>query len=191
LCAKASQVFKLLSEIAQRLRANQAARALMPKDEYTTDDEARITVFQKQFRANAGSFGYESARIEDIEISRDSLVPCLAQLELREIRSDIKSDSSASDFVRLIWSYLLALHQTSVSPTMQGNHPGILLLDEPGQHSMAVDSQHALLKQLASESKLQSIVAASFDELEEVFQQATSGIEYKLIEWEGKLIRPL
>lgn len=55
---------------------------------------------------------------------------------------------------------------------------------------MAVDSQHALLKQLAGETNLQSIVAASFDEAEEVFRQATLGIKYTLIEWDGKLLRP-
>ena len=128
--------------------------------------------------------------IDEIEVGKDTLVPCLAQMELREIRTDIKSDSSASDFVRLIWSYLLALHQTSTTPSSPGNHPGLLMFDEPGQHSMAVDSQHALLKQLAGETNLQSIVAASFDEAEEVFRQATLGIKYTLIEWDGKLLRP-
>lgn len=191
LLAKAEDVFRRLSEIAIRLKKNQADRTRLPKNAYTEDDEARISVFQKQFRANAGSFGYESAPIGDIEISKDMLIPSLAQLELREIRTDIKSDSSASDFVRLIWSYLIALYQTSALQEVSGNHPGVLMLDEPGQHSMAVDSQHALLKQLASETKLQSIVAASFDETEEVFQQATAGVKYTLIEWDGKLIRPL
>ncbi|WP_157635227.1 hypothetical protein [Burkholderia ubonensis] len=65
------------------------------------------------------------------------------------------------------------------------------MFDEPGQHSTAADSQHALLKQLAGETGLKSIVAASFDETEEVFRQATEGIAFKLIEWEGKLLRPL
>ena len=180
-----------LVEISKRLTANQLARKEIPKSAYTAADEERISMFQKQFRANAGSFGYESAPIAEIEISRDNLVPCLSQLELRAIRTDIKSDSSASDFVRLIWSYLLALHQTSAHATMLGNHPGILLLDEPGQHSMAVDSQHALLQQLASQNSLQSIVAASFDEAEQVFVEATNGVTYQLIQWEGKLLRPL
>ncbi|MHA7119668.1 hypothetical protein ACWV16_03210 [Achromobacter xylosoxidans] len=189
--SKASELFTRLSQIAKRLSLNQAARRSIPKESYTEADIERIGVFQMQFRANAGSFGYESAPIRDIEIGKDTLVPCLAQMELREIRTDIKSDSSASDFVRLIWSYLLALHQTSSTPSSPGNHPGLLMFDEPGQHSMAVDSQHALLKQLASESNLQSIVAASFDEAEEVFRQATEGIQYSLIEWGGKLIRPL
>lgn len=188
---KATELFRLLGHIAVRLIANQTARRAMPKEVYSPADIERIKHFQLHFRANAGSFGYESARIDDIEIGKDTLVPCLAQMALREIRTDIKSDSSASDFVRLIWSYLLALYQTSTTPSSPGNHPGLLMFDEPGQHSMAVDSQHALLKQLASETNLQSIVAASFDEAEEVFRQATLGIQYTLVEWEGKLLRPL
>lgn len=186
-----NKVMPLLDELAIQLANNQAGRKRLPKDAYSSDDEARIHVFEKYFRANAGSFGYESAPIKDIELSRDNLVPCLSQLELREIRrSDIKSDSSASDFVRLIWSYLLALYQTSSHSSVKGNHPGMLLFDEPGQHSMAVDSQRALLLQLAGEAGLQSIVAASFDESEAVFQQATIGVTYKLIQWDGKLIQP-
>lgn len=189
--AKATELFKRLGLIATRMGANQAARRSMPKETYSAADIERINRFQLNFRGNAGSFGYESVPIREVEIGKDTLVPCLAQMELREIRTDIKSDSSASDFVRLIWSYLLALYQTSATASTQGNHPGLLMLDEPGQHSMAVDSQHALLKQLASETGLQSIVAASFDEAEEVFRQATQGIQYTLIEWDGKLLRPL
>lgn len=188
--SNAIRQFAKLEQIANRLNANQKARKEIPREVYSERDIERINRFQLNFRANAGSFGYESAPIREIEISKDTLVPCLAQMELREIRTDIKSDSSASDFVRLIWSYLLALHQTSSSISPLGNHPGLLMFDEPGQHSMAVDSQHALLKQLANERGLQSIVAASFDEAEEVFRQATHGIKYTLIEWDGKLLRP-
>lgn len=188
---KAIELIRQLEAISVQMQKNQNARKRLPKDAYTDDDYARIDLFQKNFRANAGSFGYESAPIAEVEISRDNLVPCLAQMELREIRTDIKSDSSASDFVRLIWSYLLALHQTSSTPSFEGNHLGVLMFDEPGQHSMAVDSQHALLKQLAGEPNLQSIIAASFDENEDVFRQATDGITYKRIEWEEKLLQPL
>lgn len=188
--AKASELFARLAEIATRMKANQESRRSMPREIYSAVDLERIRRFQLNFRANAGSFGYESAPIDEVEIGKDTLVPCLAQMELREIRTDIKSDSSASDFVRLIWSYLLALYQTSASDSSLGNHPGFLMFDEPGQHSMAVDSQHALLRHLANENALQSIVAASFDEAEEVFRLATQGIQFTLIEWDGRLLRP-
>ncbi|MCL9856031.1 hypothetical protein M0F12_19950, partial [Ralstonia solanacearum] len=116
-------------------------------------------------------------------------------LELREIRSkaqtSLTADSSASDFVRLIWSYLLALYQTSATRGFEGNHPGLILMDEPGQHSMRSSSQHALLQLLSGERRLQSIVAASFDENESVFIEATAGLDFKLIRWEGKVVQPI
>ncbi|MDY6946988.1 MAG: hypothetical protein SXG53_14825 [Pseudomonadota bacterium] len=181
-----------LQVLAQRLTANLSARENLPRDYYSNNDQDRISLFEKNFRSNAQSFGYESAQISQIRVNHDTLVPTLADLELRQIsKADIKSDSSASDFVRLIWSYLLSLYQTSAHRTINGNHPSILLMDEPGQHSMAEDSQHALLKQLSSEKKLQSIVAASFDESESVFRRATDGVPHKLFRWDGKLIRPL
>ena len=191
------QAAALLSDllgVAARLANNQTARKALPKDVYSEQDLLRIGLFEKNFRSNASSFGYESAEIRDIRISTDTLTPILADLELRSIskpKASLVADSSASDFVRLIWSYLLALYQTSATPGFEGNHPGVLLMDEPGQHSMRSISQHALLQLLSGQGKLQSIVAASFDENESVFREATAGLEYTLIEWEGKVIQTL
>ena len=64
-------------------------------------------------------------------------------------------------------------------------------MDEPGQHSMRSASQRALLQLLIAQRGLQAIVAASFDENESVFREATTGLEFKLIQWEGKVIQPL
>lgn len=184
-----------LEAVATRLANNQTARKALPKDAYSERDLARISLFEKNFRSNASSFGYESAEIRDIRISTDTLTPILSDLELRQIiskpKASLVADSSASDFVRLIWSYLLALYQTSATRGFEGNHPGVLLMDEPGQHSMRSSSQHALLQLMSGQGKLQSIVAASFDENESVFKEATAGLEFKLIQWEGKVIRPL
>lgn len=192
--AKKSAELKL---VADRLAANQLARRDLPPKQYSASDERRIALFEKNFRANAGSFGYESvSNIGEIEISRETLVPGLAQMELRQIlrkqpKTDIKADSSASDFVRLIWSYLLGLYQTSANIHTPGNHLGVILFDEPGQHSMRWESQRELLLRLAAEPSLQSIVAASFDESESMFRDVMENVQHKLISWEGKLIRPL
>ena len=182
--------------IADRLAANQADRRALPKETYSDVDVSRISLFEKNFRGNAASFGYESAEIADIRISLDTLTPILAELELREIlrpkvQTSLTADSSASDFVRLIWSYLLAMYQTSATRGFEGRHPGLLLMDEPGQHSMRSASQRALLQLLIAQRGLQAIVAASFDENESVFKEATAGLEFQLIQWEGKVIRPL
>lgn len=202
-----SEIITQLTKIAIRLRDNQSARATLPKEYYSYEDLRKIRVFEKQFRANASSFEYKSARVEDIRINDDTLIPYLANMELREIGvepaklkalkaqaqtgTDIKADSSASDFVRLILSYLLALHQASSLPDGGGRHPGLILLDEPGQHSMAQSSQRALLQILTANPGLQGIVAASFDESPEVFREVTEGIKFELIELGEKSICPL
>ena len=195
--SQAAGLLEQLRVVSERLAVNQAARRELPKDNYSPTDLSRIAYFENFFRSNASSFGYESAAIKDIRISLDSLTPILSEIELREIikakgqPTSLTADSSASDFVRLIWSYLLALYQASSMPQVKGNHPGILLMDEPGQHSMRAISQHALLQLLSGQAGLQSIVAASFDEMESVFLEATAGLEFQLIQWEGKVIRPL
>ena len=195
---QAGALLVTFGEIANRLAANQADRRALPRETYSKADVSRIELFEKRFRANASSFGYESAEIQDIRISLDTLTPVLEELELREIQraraqTSLTADSSASDFVRLIWSYLLALHQTSATPGFEGQHPGILLMDEPGQHSMRSASQRALMQLLIAERDLQAIVAASFDENESVFKEATEGLstKFELIQWEGKVIQPL
>ncbi|MGE8259595.1 MAG: hypothetical protein ACN6RJ_09255 [Stenotrophomonas sp.] len=183
-----------LASIADRLRTNQQMRTALPKNLYTDSDEATIGLFEKNFRANAGSFGYTSvANIRDVSINEKSLTPSLSDIELREYRQrpDIKSESSASDFVRLIWAYLIALYQASQMSKPNGHHLGFLLMDEPGQHSMSQESQRALFKTLIASPNLQSIVAASFDESPSIFRYVTDGVAHKLISWEGKLIGPL
>lgn len=190
---QAESIVADLVAVAARLKENQRQRRGLPKDVYSPEDMVRIDRFEKWFRSNASSFGYESADVKDIRISTDTLTPTLAEMELREIkdRTNLAADSSASDFVRLIWSYLLALYQTSAAHDVRGNHPGLLVLDEPGQHSMSSMSQRALLQLLSGEGGLQSIVAASFDQNESVFLDATAGLKFKLIRWEGKVIQPL
>lgn len=193
---QAAALISTFEEIADRLAANQVDRRALPKEAYSETDVSRISLFEKNFRGNASSFGYESAEIADIRISLDTLTPVLEELELREIlrpkvQTSLTADSSASDFVRLIWSYLLALYQTSATRGFEGQHPGLLLMDEPGQHSMRSASQRALLQLLIAQRGLQAIVAASFDENESVFKEATTGLEFQLIQWEGKVIQPL
>ncbi|NMS52598.1 hypothetical protein HKB18_02020, partial [Vibrio parahaemolyticus] len=116
------------------------------------------------FRKLATDFSYRSAKPQEIEINRETLIPYLKGLELREINTaaDIKADSSASDFVRLIWSYLISISR--VSEESKGNHLGVLLFDEPAQHSMSLGSVNQLLKNMAALQNVQCIVAASFEQ---------------------------
>jgi hypothetical protein len=102
------------------------------------------------------------------------------------VSTNIKSDASATDFVRLIWAYILSLYK--VSFVHNCNHPSIIIFDEPAQHSMAIQSFNILLQEFSNNSELQSIVAASFDESDDVFLVATKDTSFHLINIEKKLI---
>ncbi len=58
----------------------------------------------------------------------------------------MKFDSSASDNIRAIWSYTLALLKTSNEK--QGNHPQIVMFDEPGQHSIVTNDMVSLFNEI-------------------------------------------
>lgn len=195
-----------LTKLAEALKHNQNKRKLLPKDRYSEEDIRRIRRFSQNFRGNAGEFDYLSAEIGDIVFNEDSLLPQLSRLELREIldtpsdvttkaqaarNGNMAQNSSASDFVRLIWSYIMALYQTASSKDINGNHLGFIMMDEPGQHSMATKSQQALFRMLAKQSNFQAIVAASFDDLDAVFKESTDGVKFKYIHLDGKCIAPL
>lgn len=103
----------------------------MTQYELSYSDKVKLDRFEEHFRNLATDFSYRSAKPKEIEVNRETLVPYLKGLELREINgaADIKADSSASDFVRLIWSYLISICR--VSNEQNGNHLGILLLMSP------------------------------------------------------------
>lgn len=196
-------------ELSARFDQNQKARAALPQDHYSDDDLQKYSLFEKLFRSNVSSFDYHSAPVKDIKFNVANLLPELAKIELREIyrkdfsenkkssasstsksSSNIARESSASDFVRLIWSYILTLYETSAHFSVKGNHPGFILMDEPGQHSMATKSQLALFQKLSAEKGLQSIVAASFDDSEAAYREATQNVQFKLIHLGDKAIVP-
>ena len=101
-------------------------KEMLSQKRFAESDEETIKIFENNFVANLKDIKYTSiSNIGVIEISRDNYMPVID-------RFDMKFDSSASDNIRAIWSYTLALLQTSEKQT--GNHPGVLIL--MSQHSI-------------------------------------------------------
>lgn len=98
--------------------------------------------FKNDFISNLRDFKYTSiSNIGGIEISKDNYMPVIDKF-------DMKFDSSASDNIRAIWSYTLALLQTSKQ--YRGNHPGLIIFDEPTQHSIGADDAKAFFEKIVS-----------------------------------------
>lgn len=180
---------RLFPDIATRFRENELARKDLPKDNLSAADWKSVNHFATFFRGNASSFGYQSVLPADVNVNSHSLMPMLGDPELQVVNA--RTESSASDFVRLIWAYLIALFEAATFHGVHGHHLGVLLLDEPGQHSMGVQSMLALFQKLSGLNGLQSIVFASFENEEDNFKTATANVRLELVRWEGKLVRPL
>ena len=121
------------------------------KDEYSDQDLNKIKSLKNKFVTNLKNFGYRSIEPEqNISISTNTLLP--------EIMGyDLKFDSSASDHIRGIWAYTIALQEVSLE--YEGNHPKLLLFDEPNQHSIIEKDMRAFLSKIKSLNRnVQTIV---------------------------------
>jgi hypothetical protein len=85
-----------------------------------------------------------------------------------------------------MWAYYIALMSTSIQ--LGGNHPKLLMFDEPQQQSASTADFHEFLKSLASKKDAQSIVFASFQNSQADFDAATNGLDFNKIEGTGKFI---
>lgn len=103
----------------------------LPKDKFTENDKAKLFYLQNTFKSNLEEYQYTSiSNINSIEISNENYLPVIEGF-------DMKFDSSASDNIRAIWAYTMALLETSLKN--DGNHFGVLIFDEPAQHSIGSD----------------------------------------------------
>lgn len=156
-------------------------------NDYSIKDKEKIQDFNHNFTKALEAFKYESKPINTIRISTENYMP-LTQLDTGEIYN-IRFDSSASDFIRCLWAYYISLMQTSIK--YQGNHPNLLLFDEPKQQDMSEEGFKVFLRKLSEFSVAQTFVFASFENKDESFLSATEGIKFHLVKIDDKLIKPI
>ncbi|MBV7271634.1 hypothetical protein JMF89_04100 [Clostridiaceae bacterium UIB06] len=114
----------------------------MPKEKFSLSDLAKIQLLQDKFKYNLKEYRYTStSNVDNIEISKENYLPTIEDF-------DMKFDSSASDNIRAIWAYTMALLQTSLAK--QGNHFGSLIFDEPAQHSIGSEDMEKFFKSILS-----------------------------------------
>lgn len=117
-----------LLELSEQWKRFLEEKETIPKKKFSDSDIAKIKLLRKKFVHNLEKYGYKSiVSLNDINISEETYLPVVEEF-------DMKFDSSASDNVRAIWAYTIALMQ--VSAEKQGNHPNIVIFDEPKQHSV-------------------------------------------------------
>lgn len=131
---------------------------LLRKKPNSNGKELVINTLQAIIRTNLASFNFNPSAISSISISQQSLRP-------EQEGYDIVAETSASDYIRIIWAYTLALME--LAGEQEGiKHGGFVVFDEPRQHEASKISFANLIEK-SSDSKTYSgqvIFATSLDE---------------------------
>jgi hypothetical protein len=143
---------KDLQEIADDWASYLVKKEQLPEKGLSDNDEAKMKFFEKYFRKSLEVFGFSSvANPYLIRMARDLYVPVKDKI-------DMKFASSASDNIRAIWSYTLGLLETSNK--LGGNHPGLILIDEPAQHSIVQGDLDSLFNRIDNLTGFNQVIVA-------------------------------
>jgi len=161
------------------------ARRKLPQNILSVNDSAKLVRLQQFVVELLADFGFSSFNPELIQISEETYLPTREGF-------DLGFDTSASDGIRVIWSYLIGIFK--LSKVYSTNHPQVLIFDEPRQQEAKKVSFTKLLKEsvAACVGGGQIILATSEDE--DVLVAALGSSSYTLRSFpatDGKILRKL
>jgi hypothetical protein len=169
-------------ELSQEWMAIQAEMESLPSGDLSGDDEIKLAHLERLFVEQLASYRLSSVAPASMQISRESYKPIHEGF-------DIEFNNSASDLIRTHWAYLngmLEMGRTAIIP-----HPGLLILDEPGQQSIAwEDFRTFLVRAAVSKSFNQQVIVAT-SELSTRIQDALRGTEHTYLPFENKILQRL
>jgi len=141
-----------LKELSSRWNEYLEQKGKLPSGAISDSDREKITLLKTRFIDNLKRFNYSSlSSFDTIEISEESLLPMIDGFNM-------KFDSSASDGIRVIWAFIMALLQVSMEKN--GNHPGIIIFDEPAQQSIVSEDMENFINSVVELSGNCQIIIA-------------------------------
>ena len=137
-------------------------------------------------KRNLKRYHYSSlSSFDGIDISiNSSLLPTIDGF-------DMKFDSSASDGIRVIWAFTMALLQVSIEKG--GNHPGIIIFDEPAQQSIVPEDMKSFIETVVEIKKPFQIITAITLNSQELINiiNGLDASSHHTIQIEGKAFKAL
>jgi hypothetical protein len=171
--------YGLIADIRPLIDAAQHARERLlslPTERLDESDEARLGALETSVVSQLGEYGFRSFDVDTIGISHDTYLPTREGFDLGFV-------TSASDAIRIVWSYLLGLLE--VSKTFETNHPGLLMFDEPRQQAADPLSFQALLRRAAMDAADGAQILFATSEPEPSLAAFLDGLTYTQTTFEG------
>lgn len=185
-----NQLLEDLKELSEHWKKVVIDESKLPKNFFSLNDDEKLVFLEKQFKVLLKEFNYTSQQNEFIHISKENYLPVISKPFGDEIKDySIRFDSSGSDFIRCIWAYTFSLLDTSIK--FEGNHPRLIMMDEPKQQDAAIENFHTFLKRISLYVDSQVLIFASFENSDEAFKTATKDVDFNLVYIEDKLIKPI
>ncbi|UMG93997.1 hypothetical protein [Nocardioides sp. TF02-7] len=170
-----------LEGLAVASAAVKAALKDLPKDELSDQDRAKLRALHRSFVDQLRAYDFGSFSNDMVQIGYDDYLP-------RRDDFDLQADISASDSVRVIWSYLLGLLE--VGEQFKTNHPGFVVFDEPKQQSAKDLSFAALLKRASGGGPNRQVIFATSEPLE-TLNAMLADVQHTLHVVDGYLLQKL
>jgi hypothetical protein len=176
---------RILEEFESRSKdwkKNESEIASLPTTDVTPEDERKLRAWTHLLQEQLEQFGFGSLPVNQIKVSPDSYRP-------EHDGFDLQASISASDLIRTIWAYLLGMMEMARKEAT--NHPGLLVFDEPRQQSAQKATFRELLKRAATSLAYRQQVIFFTSEDPSQLEHGLSGLDHKLITFEGRLLSPV
>ena len=172
-----------LRELSDRWCTYLESKAKLPAHDKSEADIEKIRLLKTIFIENLRLYNYSSLTdFSAIDISEESLLPTIDGF-------DMKFDSSASDGIRVIWAFTMALLQVSLKKG--GNHPGLIILDEPAQQSIVPQDMRSFIVSTSALREYSQVIMAitlNSHELTEIIDNMEPGT-YRKTDINGKAFK--
>lgn len=153
-----------------------------PSEGLSGNDVRKLDTLRESFVDQLESYGFSSVIPRDLEISHESYQPSLEGI-------DLGFDLSASDWIRIVWAYLIGLLE--VSRTETTNHPKLVVFDEPRQQSADPVSLEALLGRAATSRRFGEQVLFATSEPTASLEPMLADIDVVYRPFAGHVLAPL
>lgn len=149
-----------LKKIQTKWNTTNAAYTILKQKMESSNSTEIIKKLEETMKNNLDLFGFSESSVDEITISRSTLRP-------EQNGYDIIAETSASDYIRTIWAYTLALLELGVDNEMEINHGGFVVFDEPRQHEARTQSLFDLIEHTSEifADQGQAIFTTSFENL--------------------------
>ncbi len=161
-----------------------SALAAIPHSGFSTNDWKKLKALKNSFIENLDEFGYSSNSLSDFQISQTSYKPTLNDI-------DINSEASASDNIRVIWSYLYSVLTLDITSSLPTNHLGLLIMDEPRQQEAKNESFSTFISKAAKVKEMQKQIIIGTSEKYSDLLDAIEAQPANLMHFDSDIIRKL